>query len=174
MDTPKHQEKSARLEILKGSLLKKEAVLDQRFTTHFADVKSANGQPLNDKRNGRSTFRRWERQEDSIRNTMASIEKTKNAIEYEECLIRDTARKKDAFPQIILDKIESGELTQWRKHPNILFVKGVDKARIYFYPETVSVAHKYTKQITDREQHRTFARMYNELSSSLNKPTTKK
>ena len=40
---------SNRLEILKGSLAKKEARFDSIISSHFEDVKSANGQPLNDK-----------------------------------------------------------------------------------------------------------------------------
>ena len=53
---------SNRLEILKNSLEKKEQQLEKRFDDHFADVKRANGQPLNDKRNGQATMNRWERQ----------------------------------------------------------------------------------------------------------------
>lgn len=47
-----------RLEILKNSLAKKQAAFDAAFTEHTDDVKSANGQPLNDKRNGAATFKR--------------------------------------------------------------------------------------------------------------------
>ena len=48
--------KSKRLEILQNSLQKKEAILEQKFDNHFSDVKSGNGQPMNDKRNGRATL----------------------------------------------------------------------------------------------------------------------
>ena len=50
--------KTKRLEILENSLAKKEAELVQRINTHYDDVMSANGQPLNDKRNGRVTMDR--------------------------------------------------------------------------------------------------------------------
>ena len=70
---------SNRLEILKNSLLKKEQQLEKRLDNHFADVKRANGQPLNDKRNGQATMNRWERQNEAIRNLKESIEKTKRA-----------------------------------------------------------------------------------------------
>ena len=46
---------SKKLEILKNSLAKKEQELQRRFDVHFATVKQANGQPLNDKRNGQAT-----------------------------------------------------------------------------------------------------------------------
>lgn len=42
----------SRLKILKSSLKKKEDKLDKKINEHFGDVASANGQPLNDKRNG--------------------------------------------------------------------------------------------------------------------------
>ena len=48
-----------KLVILKNSLEKKNKILDQRFDTYFGDVKRGNGQPMNDKRNGVSTLRRW-------------------------------------------------------------------------------------------------------------------
>ncbi|MGP1594741.1 MAG: hypothetical protein ACTTH8_05805 [Treponema sp.] len=43
--------RTKRLEILEKSLTKKEAELARRIEVHYEDVMSANGQPLNDKRN---------------------------------------------------------------------------------------------------------------------------
>ena len=51
-----------RLDILKNSLAKKEKEFDAKLQNHFDTVKLANGQPLNDKRNGRATINLWERQ----------------------------------------------------------------------------------------------------------------
>ena len=51
---------SARIEILKKSLEKKTAKINDQFDNHFATVKQANGQPLNDKRNGAATLKKWE------------------------------------------------------------------------------------------------------------------
>ena len=51
-----------RLEVLKASLVKKEAELDRRMQAHFDTVKQANGQPLNDKRNGQATLNKWDKQ----------------------------------------------------------------------------------------------------------------
>lgn len=70
----------SRLDILKASLEKKQAKFDKKLDEHFADVRSANGQPLNDKRNGYSTMRRWDKQNDSLSNLQKEIEKTKSAI----------------------------------------------------------------------------------------------
>jgi hypothetical protein len=47
---------SNKLEVLKNSLEKKEQQLEKRLDANFADVMSANGQPLNDKRNGSATL----------------------------------------------------------------------------------------------------------------------
>ena len=69
---------SKKLEILKQSLAKKEQELQRRFDEHFATVKQANGQPLNDKRNGQATLNKWEKQNNAIRTLKESIEKTKS------------------------------------------------------------------------------------------------
>ena len=68
---------SKKLEILKQSLEKKEQQLNSKFDQHFATVKQANGQPLNDKRNGQATLNKWERQNEGIRTMQKSIEATK-------------------------------------------------------------------------------------------------
>jgi len=86
-----------KLKILKASLINKEAILDQRFETHFASVAQANGQPLNDKRNGQATLNKWDKQSDAIRNQKESIEKTKRAIEKEEGKIIDTEGAKKRY-----------------------------------------------------------------------------
>ena len=72
---------SRRMEILQQSLVKKQAAFDKRLQNHFDDVLSANGQPLNDKRNGQATLNRWERQNDGLRSADKEIEKTQRAIE---------------------------------------------------------------------------------------------
>ena len=74
----------SRLEILKSSLKKKEDKFNKKINDHFRDVASANGQPLNDKRNGPATMRRWDRQNNAISNLQKEIDKTKSAIEREE------------------------------------------------------------------------------------------
>lgn len=74
----------SRLDILKASLEKKQAKFDRKLNEHFADVRSANGQPLNDKRNGFSTMKRWDRQNDVLSRMQEDIEKTETAIEREE------------------------------------------------------------------------------------------
>ena len=53
---------SKRMQILEQSLEKKNAKLNAKFDEHFSTVALANGQPLNDKRNGAATLAKWERQ----------------------------------------------------------------------------------------------------------------
>jgi hypothetical protein len=158
---------SKRLAILQGSLTKKEADLNRRFDEHFADVRSANGQPLNDKRNGPSTMARWERQSDSIRSSKTGIEKTKRAIEREKNLI-DNVNSLE-LPPAIKTAMESGNITQWRKHPNRFFVKGVEKGRIVYFPETGTIGHHYLMDIP-KEQYPLFRDTYNQLRKDLQKP----
>ena len=160
---------SPRLEILKKSLEKKENELVKRLDAHFEDVKRANGQPLNDKRNGQATINRWEKQNNAIRNLKESIEKTKNAIEKEQWKINGVNFQNENFiPKEILELVEKGELVQWRKHPTHFFVPGVDKARIWWDESRKAVAHKYAHLITEQEQRTKFVRLYNGLNAVLN------
>lgn len=159
---------SKQLEILKQSLVKKEQELQRRFDVHFTTVKQANGQPLNDKRNGQSTLNRWERQNDAIRTAMESIEKTKRAIEFEEGKIAGVEHANGYIPKEILNLVKSGELIQWRKYPHTFFVAGVDKARIVWLEKTKQVAHKFAKEIKEQEQRSKFAKVFNSLGAVLN------
>ncbi|ENG7912490.1 hypothetical protein R4575_17010 [Acinetobacter baumannii] len=158
-----------RLEILQASLVKKEALFNTKLENHIDDVKSANGQPLNDKRNGHVTLNRWDRQNDSLQNLNNSIQKTKNAIEREETKIAYVNQISQEVPKEILDLVSNGTLVQWRKHPNTFFVKGVDKARIVWNLEKKLVMHRYTSEIKDKGQWTLFRDVYNNLNSVLNK-----
>lgn len=161
-------EMSKRLEILKASLAKKEKLFDEKLQHHFDTVKQANGQPLNDKRNGQATLNKWDRQNESLQNLQASIEKTKNAIEREEGKILDVEYANKTIPGVILDLVEKGELTQWRKHPNTFFVPSVEKARIVWDTKRNVVAHRYAHKITEADQRKKFAVLYNALHEVLN------
>lgn len=156
-----------KLEILKASLEKKHKKFNDKLSDHFADVASANGQPLNDKRNGAATMNRWERQNESLRNQQDSIEKTEAAIEREESKIAAIEASKEYLPPEILALIESGTLVQWRKYPHICFVEGVDKARIVWDKKKKIIAHKYTRQL-EGEQRKKFAAIYNPLYATFN------
>ena len=158
---------SHRLEILKKSLAKKEQKFEDKISAHFSDVRSANGQPLNDKRNGYQTLDRWERQNDSIRSTKAEIEKTKQAIEREEYKIENVNSWQEIFPSPITDLLESGILTQWRKFPRIMFVAGVKKARITYDPKTGTISNSYVSEINNAEQYTIFRDVFNQLKKDL-------
>lgn len=155
---------SPRLRVLEESLAKKQAQFDERLAQHFADVRSANGQPLNDKRNGAATLRQWERQNDALRAAQASIEVTQAAIEREAATIERVAAVE--LPKAIKSRIDTGVLSQWRKHTTTFFVAGVEKARIVLLPDG-RVAHRYVRCIPDPEQHRVFARVYNAIHAEI-------
>lgn len=157
-----------RLDILKASLEKKEAKFNNMLDSHIADVKRANGQPLNDKRNGASTMHRWDKQNDALSRQQKEIEKTKLAIEYEENKQRFIARNKEGMPKEIADLIADGTLKQWGKYPHIMFVNGVDKARIIWDNKKKLVTHKFASSISDKEQRSKFAKVYNSLHASVN------
>jgi hypothetical protein len=158
----------SRLEILKASLEKKKSEFDTRLADHFASVAEANGQPLNDKRNGAATLKRWEKQNDALRNKKKSIEKTEAAIEREESKIASVNYANDFIPPQILELVQQGVLTQWRKHPTTFFVVGVDKARIVWDEDKKVVAHRYAREVTDPEMRKKFAAVYNGLHIILN------
>lgn len=160
---------TARLEILERSLGKKKQLFDEKLQNHFDTVKQANGQPLNDKRNGRATLNKWDRQNDSLRNLQESIKKTEEAIRREEGKIYAASRAKETLPSAMLALIESGELIQWRKHPNICFVAGIEKARIGFDKKKKVVYHKFYNQIEDVEHRKHFRDVFNRLCKVLNR-----
>ena len=163
----------SRLDILKASLEKKQARFNRKLNEHFSDVKSANGQPLNDKRNGYSTMKRWDRQNETLSKIQKEIEKTRAAIEREESRIRCIDRNRNSMPEEIQKLINDGTLKQWGKYPHIMFVEGVDKARIIWDDRKKVVMHKFVSSITDTEQRRKFARVYNSLNASINKQNKK-
>ncbi len=156
---------SPRLSVLLGSLEKKENELSRKLDEHFADVKKANGQPLNDKRNGRATLNRWEKQNDSLRRHQESIERTKNAIEREKGKINNAESVE--LPQAIRDAVKAGEITQWRKHPRMFFVVGVDRGRIAWNEETHTLSHRYLSEVP-KDQYPIFRDIYNKIRQSVN------
>jgi hypothetical protein len=162
------RKKMTRIEILRASLVKKENILNARFNQYFASVKSANGQPLNDKRGGHKTLAAWGKQEDAIRNAQDEVQKTKDAIEREESKVLLVKITNRTLPEAIIVKVESGELVQWRKHPNTFFVSGVDKARIVWLEKKKALAHRYLSEVTDREQFTKFAKAYNGINKEIN------
>ena len=132
---------ATRLEILECSLDKKKKELDRRLDEHFTTVKQANGQPLNDKRNGQATLNKWERQNNGIRTQQAEVEKTKRAIEREQEKIESVEWWYERMPKYLTDLIDSGTVIQWRKHPRMMFVDGVEKARLVFDDSDGIVRH---------------------------------
>lgn len=155
---------ASRLEILKASLAKKEAAFDAKLAGHFATVKQANGQPLTDKRSGRATLAKWEKQNEALRSARSGIEVTKRAIEREESKIQAVASVE--LPAAIRKLLDAGILTQWRKHPNMFFVEGVDRGRIVWRGEGQELAHRYVREIP-ADQYAKFRDTYNTLRREL-------
>lgn len=159
----------SRLKILKASLQKKEDKFNTMLSKHIDDVKQANGQPLNDKRCGATTMRRWNKQNTALGNMQKEIEKTKRAIEREESRSNGIKSVTSLLPDEIVSLIKNGTLRQWGKYPHIFFVEGVNKARLIYDFKKRQVAHKYTHSIQDREQYKKFAQIFNSLSKQINK-----
>lgn len=161
---------SKRLEILKKSLEKKEKTFDDKLQHHFDTVKQANGQPLNDKRNGRATLNKWERQDSALRNLKASIEKSKDAIEREQFKVEACEDVKSGLPSELLKLLEDEKITQWRKFPNRFFVVGVERARLVWDEEKKIVMHQYVSEIPKGVgQFEIFKDVFNHLNQTVNK-----
>jgi hypothetical protein len=158
---------SKRLSVLTQSLSKKQALFDNKLSDHFSTVKATNGQPLNDKRNGQATLNKWNRQNESLRALDQGIQKTVDAIAREEGRIALVDIANESMPPEITELVANGTLSQWRKHPTTFFVVGVEKARIVWNGEKKIVAHRYVGEIKDRDQHRKFASVFNELKRNI-------
>lgn len=158
---------SKRLKILKESLIKKEKKLEARFESRFNHQKITNGQPMNDKKNGRSWFANSEKLDNAIRNQMASVEKTKEAIIKEEQKISYCQDVKEILPSAILKAIESGLITQWRKFPNRFFVVGVEKGRLIWNSKENKLQYSYASSIPTNEQYQVFKKVAIELSNEI-------
>ena len=152
---------TARLEILKASLIKKENRFNDRLQEHFDTVKQANGQPLNDKRNCRATLNKWDKQSDALRALKDSIQRTKDAIDREEAKIANASMV--ILPTFIKQAIDEGLITQWRKFPRFFFVNGVSGGRIVLDEKTGAIAHRYLSKVT-KEEYPIFRDVFNRLN----------
>lgn len=152
---------SNRLEILKSSLAKKDKAFNERLQNHFDTVKQANGQPLNDKRNGRTTLNKWNKQSDALRNLESSIQCTKDAIEREEMKI--VLAESVDIPVFMRQAINDGLITQWRKHPRFFFVTGVKHGRIVLDEKTGMIAHRYLSKVS-KDEYPIFRDVFNSLN----------
>lgn len=150
-----------RLEILRASLIKKEALFNDRLQVHFDTVKQANGQPLNDKRNGRATLNKWDKQSDALRVLESSIQRTKGAIEREEMKI--ALASSVSIPAFMRKAIDDGLITQWRKFPRFFFVTGVKHGRIVLDEKTGLIAHRYLSKVS-KEEYPLFRDTFNSLN----------
>ena len=154
----------SRLSILKTSLVKKQALFDSKLQAHMDCVKQANGQPLNDKRNGQATLNKWDRQNDSLRLLQQSIDKTSAAIEKEQSKV--SLVEATELPEQIRKLIDAGTITQWRKHPTYFIVNGVDKARIVLL-DNGAISHKFLSSIPSQEQYAIFRDVFNGLRKAM-------
>lgn len=152
---------SKRLEILRASLSKKEAQFNERLQNHLDTVKQANGQPLNDKRNGRETLNKWDKQSDALRTLESSIQRTKDAIEREEMKIASASSV--SIPAFMQKAMDDGLITQWRKFPRFFFVTGVKHGRIVLDEKTGLIAHRYLSKVS-KEEYPLFRDAFNSLN----------
>ena len=157
---------TTRIEMLERSLANKIEKLGRMSAEHIEDARNANGQPLNDKRNGMATMKRWDKQQAAISAQLKEIEKTEEAIEDEQELMNEIAAWRKVLPQPILTAIDSGEITQWRRHPNRFFVSGVPKARIVWDEKTGKLSSAHANNLTG-ESHDKFNAVFCRLKKEI-------
>ncbi len=169
-----------RLEILQNSLINKKANLDVFFEDLYSHQRLTNGQPMNDKRNGGTWFKRHDQLNNKIANQFKEIEKTENAIEREQSKIDNYSDIEKDLPQPILDLIQSGTLVQWKRYPNTFFIQGLDTVRLVYDKKVMKTKIKETlfnryqnefKKNCSREQWLKFVKIWNELYPLINKET---
>lgn len=156
----------SRLTTLESSLAKKYECLNALTQTHMDSAREANGQPLNDKRNGMATMKRWDKQQAAISAQLKEIEKTEEAIEDEKELLNEIAAWRKVLPQPIISAMDSGEITQWRRHPNRFFVSGVPKARIVWDEKTGKLSSAHTNNLAG-ESHDKFNAVFCRLKKEI-------
>lgn len=153
---------SKRLEILENSLQKKKERFDLAIDAHFAEVRKANGQPLNDKKNGYKTIKKWEKQNERLQELQKDIEKTEFAIDREKTILKRV--ENTSYPDCIQSLIDAGILTVWRKYPHTFFVDGVQKARISYKKGKLTAS--YFNNL-EKEHFEKFKNVFNELKEQL-------
>jgi len=131
----------------------------------------ANGQPMNDKRNGRAFFNKIEQQNYTIRNLKDSIKITERAINREQGKVFNVKEVSKTLPAILKKMIKSGKITQWRKHPTFFFVNGVKKARIHL--KDGKVYYRYGSYITTKKDAKLFSEIYLKIKKGIDMPVRK-
>ena len=159
-------EKTKRLELLEESLAKKKAELCWKIEEHFASVKQAFGQSLNDKHR-KIVMARCDRQCNDLRKIKESIEKIKNAIKTE--IDKIVLEEYFDVPSAIQELLDTGVLIQCRKQLNRFFVKGVEKASLIY--EDGKLLMSFFKDIPNKKQLNIFRKVCNELQKKLQKET---
>jgi hypothetical protein len=72
------------------------------------------------------------------------------------------------MPDYLKAMIKAKTLRQWGKFPHIMFVAGVENARIHFCDETGLCHHKYVDRIPNKEQYAIFRDVYNSINAMQN------
>lgn len=157
----------SKIEKMKLSLQKKKDLFDRKLSEHYEDARSTNGQPLNDKRNGVATQKRWERQNNTLMNLNASIEKTEVAIDKYECQHSYAEVVLGKMPAPVKKLVEEKKIVQWIKHPTTFFVAGVKTGRFVWDFKKNFMFARYIHQIETKEEYAVFRDIYNGLRKAL-------
>jgi hypothetical protein len=148
-------------------LARKEDELNRRFDNQFEHQRKTNGQPMNDKRNGRAWFNKKDKLDQAIGKQMEEIEKSKAYIKRLEERVAFLEKWEKELPAPLLEATLAGRLNQWKRHPRMFFVEGVEKARIVWNSDTKTIGATYVKQIPSKEQYAIFRDTFNGLRKEL-------
>ena len=120
---------------------------------------------MNDKRNGQAFFNQHAKLDSALQRQQAEIEKTKQAIIIEEGKIAYCKNTLEDIHPAIIKLLEEGKVTQWRKHPTMFFVVGVEKGRFIY--KNGQLLNKFYTSIPTVEQKAIFKEVYQALQAEI-------
>lgn len=189
----------------KQKLARLEKELNEQHSKIKAHWRQANGQPMNDKRNGRRflnraeelenkavvLFKEYEKQAERVAElverdklaadgydtrtgglfmTVENIPRIEEEIaksergesmftratirRYKKKLVelKEQAKQVESMPENAKKLVDAGKLNQWKKHPNVFFVKGLRKVALELKAGSFEISSKYAPKDELEEQ----------------------
>jgi hypothetical protein len=156
-----------REQVLVDSLARKQQQFDNRFAVHFDEATARQGQPWHDNAKDRSARKRLDRQDAALHTLKESIQKTEDALARERRKVAAVERTAAILPAAILEALESGTLSQWRRHPTTFFVHGVERARLVWDVDRQQLTTRYLGELKEETARARFLEVARALDRAI-------